>query len=194
MKTLSQVFNDESRASGQDRPFRTLSADGGTNIKDATGARRLEIMNLCGKLGKVLRGPDGRQLTSNDIMAMPLDDLEALFKATPADPNCANQSSNADTQNVSRGVGDGTQPVALMAAVFNAENACLKLLSVRFDSSRDAAEDALRLKTIRSMITKNRIPLKEDGFTYFSESELLAMAMPTLRTLAVNSQKTVRCL
>jgi hypothetical protein len=195
MKTLAQCFNEEAQRNGTGSPFRTLSAAGGTNDKEATGDRRLQIMNDCGRLGKILRDPvTGRQLTSNDIMSMPLDDLEALFKKTPADSSLAHPEGDGNFVRKSEGVGDGTQPVALLAAVFNAENACTKLLSARFDNGRDAAEDTLRFKTIRSFLTENRLPVKADGFTTFSERELIEMPLATLRMLAVNTRKTIRFL
>jgi hypothetical protein len=86
MKTLSEIFNDEARLTGQDSPFRSLSAAGGTNAKDATGDQRLQILNECGRLGKILRKPDGTQYTTNELMAMPLDEFVALVKKTIADP------------------------------------------------------------------------------------------------------------
>jgi hypothetical protein len=194
MKSLSEIFSEENERHGQTTPFKTMSAlpPQGGYTKDATADLRLKIFNQCGILGKILRKPDGSQFSSNELFAMPIDELEALFDRTPADPDKASQFANANAAMMPKGLGDGTKPMVCMAAIFDAESACLKLLSARIDSSRDSKEDKERFTIIRRFIAENRLPLKADGFTYFTDKELADMQLSTLRLLANNTQPSTR--
>lgn len=187
MKSLSQIFSEENQRNGQGR-FTNLSAEGGTNVKDAIGDPRLRILNECGRLGKVLRKPDGSQFSSNELFAMPLDELQALFDKTPADSSRASQTSDAGMSNQFHKGYDGTKPLVNMAGIFERDNAitCLSATG-RFDSSSKGKEDAERLEILRRLQGEGKTILK-DGLNPYNAKELLKMDINLLRVVAPNCQ------
>jgi hypothetical protein len=195
MKSLSEIFNSEAVANGQDKPCRQLSAAGGSNdtvpdslgnkikvVADADYSERLAILRKMIAENKRPRKQDSQLYSDTDLLALPLPTLRDLYSSTPSEAavNVTGEPSKISDKGTIN-----------LAACFDAENS-LTLLSARSCTSSAGSEDVERYRLIQSMVRLGQMPIKEDGFTHFNDKELLALPIITLKALAANCVRTVR--